>query len=153
MGKRYLLKIRQASDTQAQVRLLRGRLEVSACNTEPQAVRDAMEQWYRSRAQNIFARRLAELCPKLKWVNSLPQWQLRPMSKQWGSCSPKGRLSLNPLLVKASRACIDYVIIHELCHLRYHNHSKDYYRLLEKTLPDWKATKQRLDNMAELFLI
>ena len=74
------------------------------------------------------------------------------MQKQWGSCSPAGVILLNPHLVKAPRDCIDYVISHELCHLREHNHSPRYYRLLAKIIPSWEAMKARLDGMAELLL-
>jgi hypothetical protein len=61
-------------------------------------------------------------------------------------------LSLNPLLVKAPRECIDYVILHELCHLKEHNHSKNFYLLLSRTMPDWESVKARLDGMSELLL-
>ncbi|MCH8867611.1 MAG: M48 family metallopeptidase, partial [Proteobacteria bacterium] len=74
------------------------------------------------------------------------------MKKQWGSCSPKGRLSLNPMLVKAPRQCIDYVVVHELCHMKHHNHSDEYYALLTRRLPDWQERKQRLDDLAERIL-
>lgn len=74
------------------------------------------------------------------------------MKKQWGSCSPKGVLSLNPHLVKASLRCIDYVLLHELCHLQVRNHGQKFYDLLSKHLPEWQAAKARLDGMAELLL-
>jgi predicted metal-dependent hydrolase len=74
------------------------------------------------------------------------------MKKQWGSCSPRGNILLNPHLVKAPRECIDYVILHELCHLKEHNHSPEFYRLLNQLMPDWKQIKAKLDGMAELLL-
>ncbi len=74
------------------------------------------------------------------------------MKVQWGSCSPAGRITLNPHLVKAPRECIDYVLLHELCHLRHHNHSPQFYRSLDRHMPRWRAIKERLDGMAEQVL-
>ena len=74
------------------------------------------------------------------------------MRKQWGSCSPQGVILVNPHLVKAPRDCIDYVITHELCHLREHNHSPRYYRLLREIMPEWEMHTAILDGMAELLL-
>jgi hypothetical protein len=81
-----------------------------------------------------------------------PDWRIVRMQKQWGSCSPAGVILLNPHLVKAPRACVDYVICHELCHLQEHNHSPRYYRLLGQIMPGWEAVKIRLDGMAETLL-
>lgn len=75
--------------------------------------------------------------------------RLQLMTVQWGSCSPSGRITLNPLLVKAPRECIDYVLLHELCHLLHHNHSPKFYRTLDRHMPNWRAVKEKLDNMAE----
>ncbi|MNI90038.1 WLM domain protein [compost metagenome] len=74
------------------------------------------------------------------------------MQTQWGSCSPKGRITLNPHLVKTPRECIDYVILHELCHIAEHNHSERFYRLLTQVMPNWEKVKARLDGMAALVL-
>jgi hypothetical protein len=74
------------------------------------------------------------------------------MKKQWGSCSPTGVLSINPHLVKASPLAIDYVLLHELCHLKIHNHSEKFYRLLDRQMPGWKEIKVGLDQKAELLL-
>ncbi len=59
---------------------------------------------------------------------------------------------LNPHLVKAPKECIDYVILHELCHIAEHNHSDKFWRLLTSVMPHWKEVKHRLDDMAEFYL-
>jgi predicted metal-dependent hydrolase len=59
---------------------------------------------------------------------------------------------VNPHLVKASRECVDYVLLHELCHLREHNHGKRFFRILDAHMPGWRATKEKLDNLAEVVL-
>src|SRR5690554_7939176 len=69
------------------------------------------------------------------------------MKKQWGSCSNKGNLMLNPHLVKAPKECIDYVILHELCHIAEHNHSERFWRLLTQVMPNWKEVKAKLDEI------
>ncbi|MEJ2632642.1 MAG: M48 family metallopeptidase [Acidihalobacter sp.] len=63
--------------------------------------------------------------------------RLLAMKTQWGSCSPRGTLTMNPHLVKAPRECIDYVLLHELCHLAEHNHSDRFYRLMGQVMPRW----------------
>jgi predicted metal-dependent hydrolase len=75
------------------------------------------------------------------------------MHTQWGSCSPQGRIILNPHLVKAAHDCIDYVILHELCHLAEHNHSERFYRLMNQVMPQWEKVKERLDVMASSLLL
>ena len=152
MGKRYLLKVRVSNRSTASTKLKAGRLIVTVRARNPALVQAALNEGYRARALDMFDRRLEALYPELRWVSRMPEWQLRPMKKQWGSCSPRGRLSLNPMLIKAPRTCIDYVITHELCHLRHHNHSDQYYRLLTRQLPNWRVTKQRLDDLAEQIL-
>jgi len=75
------------------------------------------------------------------------------MQTQWGSCSPEGAVLLNPHLVKAPTKAIDYVILHELCHLEEHNHSPRFYGLLDRFMPEWRVVKARLDSKAEQFLV
>ncbi|WP_318012949.1 M48 family metallopeptidase [Mesorhizobium sp. ESP7-2] len=67
-------------------------------------------------------------------------------------CATGGSVTLNPFLVKAPREAIDYVITHELCHLREHNHSPEFFRLLTRSMPGWEAVKSRLDHSAEIIL-
>lgn len=117
-----------------------------------QRVKILLRNWYREHAEVYFAKRIAELCKQAPWLDFAPSYRLQVMRKQWGSCSPTGVLLLNPHLIRAPRRCIDYVLIHEICHLREHNHSPAFYRLLEASMPDWQEVKDQLDGMAELLL-
>lgn len=148
LGRRYLLKIAEEPGAAAAVKLLRGRLNVQVRDRSPQKVRAALENWYRIRAREVFERRLDAVLPQTLWLASRPKLRLLTMRTQWGSCSPGGSLTLNPHLVKAPRECIDYVLVHELCHLAEHNHSDRFYRLLTQVMPDWQPIKQRLDRLA-----
>jgi predicted metal-dependent hydrolase len=152
LGRRYRLKIQKLTKPECRVNLVGGVLSVKALSTTPESVRGHLERWYRLKAQDYFCRRIAELTDRIRWLDQPPPFRLAAMQRQWGSCSPKGHISLNPALVKAPRDCIEYVLLHELCHLREHNHSRKYYRLLSQHIPDWRATKSRLDGMAELIL-
>jgi predicted metal-dependent hydrolase len=153
MGKRYLLKVKISKTREPGTKLQRGMLLVSTHEQDPALIKALLHNWYLKRAETVFSQRLTAIYPELGWVKQKPPWQLRTMKKQWGSCSPKGKLSLNPLLVKAPRVCIDYVIVHELCHLKHHNHSDGFYKLLKRQLPDWEAVKGRLDNLSEQILM
>jgi len=152
LGRRYLLKVRKSTDGTSGVKLHRGLLIVSSENAEPERVKSLLRTWYRTRAAEQFDRRLAHLCRELTWIRHKPGWKLVTMKKLWGSCSPKGIISLNPHLIKAPTDCIDYVLLHELCHMKHHNHGPAFYRLLRKHMPDCEAIKCRLDAMAALLL-
>lgn len=129
-----------------------GDLESSTARARGQKVKTLLRSWYREHAQAYFAKRLKILGKDIPWLDTVPNCRLQTMRRQWGSCSPTGTLLLNPHLIKAPARCVDYVLLHEICHLREHNHSGAFYRLLESLLPSWEATKDKLDNMAELLL-
>ena len=152
LGRRYVLKVLEKQGFDPQVKMSRGQLQVHTDSREPEAIKALLNKWYCDHAREQFDKRLQALVSRIRWIKQVPPWNLRLMKKQWGSCSPKGVLSLNPLLVKAPRECIDYVILHELCHLKEHNHSKNFYTLLTRSMSDWKAVKARLDGMSELIL-
>ncbi|MBF0620736.1 MAG: M48 family metallopeptidase [Magnetococcales bacterium] len=152
LGRRHILKITEEPIEKASIKMLRGRLEVRCETGNPGIIKDLLRGWYRKRAKEVFQRHLHAQVEQIPWLKSPPPWKLVVMQKQWGSCSPKGKLSLNPHLVKAPRECVDYVLLHELCHLKEHNHSDRFYRLLDELMPGWKAVKGKLDGMAELLL-
>jgi predicted metal-dependent hydrolase len=151
LGRQYRLKL-SAGEVE-QVRLWQGRLEViTAMPQDQQHVAGLIEQWYVDRAMKIFQERYQH-CTQLVSPHGIEHnrgFELRVMSKRWGSCTPRGKIFLNPLLVSAPKDCIDYVIIHELCHVRIHNHSPRFYRLLETILPNWQMRRDYLNIHTEL---
>ncbi|MDY0207556.1 MAG: DUF45 domain-containing protein, partial [Pseudomonas sp.] len=113
---------------------------------------ELLSNWYKGRAKDVFVKRLDVMLEQALWVTERPPIRILTMQTQWGSCSPSGRLTLNPHLVKAPRECIDYVILHELCHIAEHNHSERFYRLMNQVMPQWEKTKKKLDGMANRLL-
>jgi len=160
LGRRYMLKVipmkaaERRAGVEPSVKLIGGQLRVLTLERDADVVKRLLREWYREHAQKHFERRLDELVLTTPWVKKkqLPGLKLREMKRHWGSCSPAGTIVLNPHLVKAPRECIDYVIVHELCHLKEHNHSKKYWALLGRVLPEWQERKRRIDSMAELML-
>ena len=69
------------------------------------------------------------------------------MPKRWGSSHRDGRIYLNPDLVRAPSLYIDYVIIHEVCHLKHPNHDRAFFRLLEEHVPNWRQIEARLEEV------
>ncbi|HHL34369.1 MAG TPA: M48 family peptidase [Desulfobulbaceae bacterium] len=147
LGRQYRLRIRSSDMTRVR---LRGRFfEVEVPDPDKrEKVRALMLDWYSAHARNLLARRLAEYLPAfVKKGAPEPEVRCRRMKKRWGSCSGKGVIMLNSELVKAPIHCIDYVIVHELCHLIYPNHDRNFYRLLGRILPDWERRKERLEKV------
>lgn len=149
LGRRYRLKVIVDAKAKAVARMRGAFITVTTPEQAPATIRSTLDAWYRQRAREVLADRLAAIAAPLRWVKQLPPMRLQFMTVQWGSCSPAGRITLNPLLVKAPRECVDYVLLHELCHLLHHNHSPKFYRMLDRHMPNWRSVKEKLDNMAE----
>lgn len=152
LGRQYMLKIIENPKEIQSIKLLRGQLMISVRQKKPEIVQRLLNEWYREKARLIFHERLNIMLKKTLWVDTLPHIKLLSMQTQWGNCSVKGNLTLNPNLIKASKECIDYVILHELCHIAEHNHSDQFYRLMNQVMPNWEKVKTRLDRMADYIL-
>ena len=144
LGKQYMLKIEPS--TAEEVKLYQGRLVVKTLNPEATHIKKLLQQWYIARATILFNKLFEEQFYLFKRFGlEKPILQIKKMEKRWGSCTPQQKIILNPELIKAPVVCINYVILHELCHLVHHNHSKAFYRLLENFMPDWQKYKQLLE--------
>lgn len=107
------------------------------------------DEWWRNKAIEIFQFEMEKLYQKIfkKYGLDQPHIWVRKMKTLWGSCTPnKNKITLNEYLLKADIRCIQYVILHELAHLLYPNHSKEFYDFLTIHMPDWKERKKQLDN-------
>lgn len=152
LGRRYSLKVKRAARAERSVKLKGALLVVSQEVTTRDAVRARVRAWFRMKARDYFRERIAAVAGQLPWPQPIPDFRMKEMSTRWGSCAAGGTITLNPFLVRAPRECIDYVIAHELCHLREHNHSPEFFRLLTRAMPNWQEVKVRLDAMAEVLM-
>ena len=126
--------------------LTRQFLEVYTADKAPARVRELVTAWYQAQASQVFQERLALCFRKFEREQiGYPKISIRRMQSSWGSCSAKGVISLNIKLIQVPRDYIDYVLTHELCHLKQLNHSTEFYTLLGRVLPDWEQRKDRLD--------
>jgi predicted metal-dependent hydrolase len=152
LGRRYRLKVLIDPSVELGSRMRGAFIEVRTPERDAALVATALKAWYRLRARDVFAQRLPVVAEPLRWIRELPPTRLQFMNLQWGSCSPGGRITLNPWLVRAPREAIDYVLLHEMCHLRHHNHSRAFYATLDRHMPNWKQIKTQLDGRAEEYL-
>lgn len=150
LGRRYMLKVIQDDTAKGTARLRGNRLEVRTQSQNAVKVRAIVRAWYRTRARDYFARQIDQQSKKLPWIDQPPPFRLLEMSRQWGSCSTQGQVILNPHLIKAPRECIEYVIVHELAHLKHHDHSSEFFDLVSQHAPGWQKPKRLLDRMVEV---
>ncbi len=147
LGRQYRLKVEQGEPQPA--KLLGKYLHVWVENKHTTAsVRRAMQGWYRRRAQELFNRYM-HTCYQVASRHGVPEpvLMIRSMRRRWGSCSSAGRITLNLNLIQTPVHCIEHVIMHELCHLKYHNHAKSFYALLSRCQPDWRKRKEALNRI------
>lgn len=118
------------------------------CQDESRVPR-LLTDWYRRQANEVFAERLRWCREKMaRFGLPEPGLRLRRMRRRWGSCSSDGNITLNLDLVRYPLHLIDYVVVHELCHLREFHHGPAFYRLMDDALPDWKERRSELRQLA-----
>ena len=104
--------------------------------------------WYLTQARNVLGQRLhAVFDPFQKLGHTPPQLIVRDLTHRWGSLTSRGNLVLSRHLVRAPRQCIDYVLVHELCHLEYTNHGAAFWSLLDRMMPDHTKRKTQLERI------
>lgn len=105
-------------------------------------IKDRLYLWYLDQARELIKERIGY------WANHLgvsrPMFTIRNQKTQWGSCSPKNTLSINVQLLMAPLTVIDYLVLHELCHIVHKNHSPDFWDLIRSNMPDYKRRKEEL---------
>jgi predicted metal-dependent hydrolase len=147
LGRQYRLKLIESGDSG--VKLKGSHFHVMTLDPgDSEKVKILLDNWYSLHAKRLFQKRLEACYESAKRLNvSFPEIRVRKMTRRWGSCNKLGRIVLNTALIKASLFCIDYVIMHELCHLKIPHHSKRYWQLLTKYMPDWTDRKKRLERI------
>lgn len=127
---------------QPEVTLDHGKLSVNAPDIEPEIIKQALELWYRGQARSIIIAQVDHFQPLIP--QSPNRVVIKTQNSRWGSCSSKANLNFNWKIIMAPLAVLDYVVVHEMCHLIYLNHSRDYWNLVGSILPDYKERKDWL---------
>ncbi|MBA3870473.1 MAG: M48 family metallopeptidase [Anaerolineae bacterium] len=147
LGRQYRLKV--VTNEIERVRLSRGYLTVSVVDVSDTGyIEKLVMAWYRHQAKRVFDERLKVCYPSVEALGiPYPPLSIRQMKSRWGSCTAAGGVILNLTLIQMPKDLIDYVVIHELCHLKEHNHSPAFYALLERVLPDWEERRKQLNQI------
>lgn len=142
LGRQYMLRLKE-SDTNA-VHYHNNIIEIECRHKKDAGI--LLQTWYRQRANIKLHEYAKPIIEQFSVYGVKPQSiSIKKMDKRWGYCTTEGHISLNPRLICAPRCCIEYVITHELCHLIYRNHTKEFYSLLTKEMPHWEKWKNKLE--------
>lgn len=142
LGRHYRLRVCPLGNGPAK---LRGRwLHVPADAGEGRAdqVRTALSAWLRLRAEERLPERVAAW--RAKVGVPMPPLLVASQRKRWGSCDSRGTIRLNWRIVQAPMRLVDYVIVHELAHLRHRGHGRDYWRAVGRVMPDYDRRRKEL---------
>ena len=142
LGRQYQLRV-ELNEVNS-VKLVGKFIQVKT--TDKANVKQLVNEWYLENAKKKLHAIATQLIEKFKKHKVEPTSViLREMPTRWGSCTEKGKVILNPELIKAPKGCIEYVILHELCHLIYHDHTQKFIDLQAKEMPDWEKWKNKLE--------
>ncbi|NLA74304.1 MAG: M48 family metallopeptidase [Deltaproteobacteria bacterium] len=146
LGEEFTLKVVKGKNKQ--VIADRNLLVVEVKAIDPVHVKRAIDSWCRVQAERLFSRLLEKGFSRISQHGfNYPLLRIRSMKSRWGSCSRSGIITLNLKLIHLPEAFTEYIIMHELCHLAYLNHSRDFYLFLQSCMPDWKERKNILENI------
>jgi len=143
LGRNYRLKVE--SGPVRRVKLKGGRLVVQvppSVQKREQYIQSALTDWYREHALERLQEKVGRYA---KVVGTTPSSvAIRAFTGRWGSCSTKGNMEFNWKVIIAPNRIVDYVVVHELCHLHHHNHSPEFWQCVERIFPDYAESREWL---------
>ena len=153
LGRKYRLKIKEENYSSA-LKLSGRKIFISVArnldsNKRKEKIRDALIKWYFEKSTKIIKQRVNRYS---RLLNLFPEKiMIKDQKKRWASCSSDGILRFNWRIAIAPVSIVDYVVAHELCHLKVKNHSSDFWKLVSIVIPDYKKRKDWLKNNTTIF--
>ncbi|MDF2610710.1 MAG: putative metal-dependent hydrolase [Lachnospiraceae bacterium] len=145
MGRNYSLQlVDDITLKKPEVKLYRGKLYVKTPSRNEDVIHKAIVKWYQEKAKEKIPDRVSYY--EKFFVEKHGRIDIKDQKKRWGSCTKEGDLAFNWKSIIAPANILDYIIVHELCHLRYMNHSKEFWEMLGRVLPDYESRKEWLMN-------
>lgn len=144
LGRQYKLLVEKSSENRVLLKYGQILLYTTGSVRNKNKNREVLEKWYLDRADVIFNEEYRKVLKNFDY-DFEPKLVLRKMNKRWGSFLKDKKIILNPKLIQAPKECIDYVISHELCHMKYKDHDSKFYDLLRRKVKNWEEIKERLE--------
>lgn len=143
LGKEYSLQIIVDPKIMfAEVKLIDDKLILKVRNNNSQEIRCILELWYKNKADEVIRSRVRYY---QKYFDKEPsRIKIKEQKRRWGSCTFKDELLFNWRCIMADLDALDYVVVHEMCHMVQKNHSKDYWKVVASVMPGYKAQKKYL---------
>jgi predicted metal-dependent hydrolase len=137
LGRNYPLEIRENSGGEGNIRFQRGKFVFLFSTNEwtRNQIKSLYEEWLKQRAQKIFSNKVKEYSKELKI--EIQKIVIKNLRNRWGSVTKEGVLNLNVNLLKSPSKVIDYIIIHEMCHIKFKAHSHHFWSLVHKIMPGY----------------
>lgn len=144
LGRQYKLLVRKGKVDEVKLKYGQIVLTTSGLVSDRKKNKKILDEWYSKRGEAVFSGQYKKVFSKFSYEFE-PDLVIRKMNKRWGSFLKDKKIFLNPLLIQAPKECIDYVITHELCHMKYKNHDKRFYELLKSKIKNWEQVKEKLE--------
>ncbi len=144
LGRQYKLMIEKSKEDKVKLKYGRLLLFTTENITNKKHNKKVLQSWYLERIDKIFKDEYKKVLKSFDY-DFEPRLITRKMSKRWGSFLSNKKIILNPKLIQASKECIDYVIIHELCHMVHKKHNTRFYKALKNKIPNWEEVKEKLE--------
>jgi predicted metal-dependent hydrolase len=148
LGRHYRLKvIKSSKDVERKCRLVNGRILVEVNENRGEegkkvTVKRNLINWYLEHAKEKIGERIGRFGQQIgRWPANI---EIKNQERRWGSCSPNGSIRFNWKIIMAPISVLDYVIVHELCHLIYSHHSTQFWQKVQSIIPDYRRRRDWL---------
>lgn len=146
-----ILSLRLVPHARSALAVRRQHNELLVSSAKPERRRALLENWYRQQARTHVAQRMEHFAPLVG--RSPSGLHIRAQRTRWGSCSARGVISINWRLLQAPAHCLDYVVVHELCHLLHPNHSPRFWGEVARVLPDYQVVRREMREIHKILLL
>lgn len=143
LGRNYTMQLFNNNDeNKIFIRLFRGKFIVNTYTSSEEKIKEALEKWYRQKALLKIRERIKYYEPYFE--EKVHEVKVKEQKKRWASCTNNNVLLFNWRCVMAPVYILDYIVVHEMCHMRYKNHSKEFWEYLYTVMPDYEARREYL---------
>ena len=145
LGRNYTLQLVDDSSVKdITVKLLRGKFLITTNTRDEEKIKSALKKWYREKMLKKAKERVKYYEPY--FINKVTEIKVKEQKKRWASCTKNNELLFNWRSIMAPSNILDYIVVHEMCHMKYKNHSKEFWDSMFEILPDYEIRREWLKN-------